>query len=141
MGCGYYRNVTIERQQRHAIATAPGRVVDIAVYRPCAAPANFYAFVPIHLRVDSFQRGFSFSARSRDREETHLRAIVSCLLPFREPGATDSLSFFFHVDGILVVDIDKGEKRIGNSREISMETDYSNRRSRDRFRWNRPLSN
>lgn len=84
MGCGYYRNVTIERQQRHAIATAPGRVVDIAVYRPCAAPANFYAFVPIHLRVDSFQRGFSFSARSRDREETHLRAIVSCLLPFRE---------------------------------------------------------
>lgn len=141
MGCGYYRNVTIERQQRHAIATAPGRVVDIAVYRPCAAPANFYAFVPIHLRVDSFQRGFSFSARSRDREEIHLRAIVSCLLPFRETGATDSLSFFFHIDGILVVDIDKGEKRIGNSREISMETDYSNRRSRDRFRWNRPLSN
>lgn len=141
MGCGYYRNVTIERQQRHAIATAPGRVVDIAVYRPCAAPANFYAFVPIHLRVDSFQRGFSFSARSRDREEIHLRAIVSCLLSFRETGATDSLSFFFHVDGILVVDIDKGEKRIGNSREISMETDYSNRRSRDRFRWNRPLSN
>lgn len=44
MGCGYYRNVTIERQQRHAIATAPGRVVDVAVYRPCAAPANFYAF-------------------------------------------------------------------------------------------------
>lgn len=141
MGCGYYRNVTIERQQRHAIATAPGRVVDIAVYRPCAAPANFYAFVRIHLRVDSFQRGFSFSARSRDGEEIRLRAIVSCLLPFRETGATDSLSFFFHVDGILVVDIDKGEKRIGNSREISMETDYSNRRSRDRFRWNRPLSN
>lgn len=139
MGCGYYRNVTIERQQRHAIATAPGRVVDIAVYRPCAAPANFYAFVPIHLRVDSFQRGFSFSARSRDREETHLRAIVSCLLPFRE-SYRFSL-FLFPRRWYPRRDIDKGEKRIGNSREISMETDYSNRRSRDRFRWNRPLSN
>lgn len=84
MGCGYYRNVTIERQQRHAIATAPGRVVDVAVYRPCAAPANFYAF--------EYISAWTLLARTKGGKITR-RSIYSSLIVSL---LRDFLSFFFY---------------------------------------------
>lgn len=101
MGCGYYRNVTIERQQRHAIATAPGRVVDVAVYRPCAAPANFYAFEYISAWI--------LLARTKGDKITR-RSIYSSLIVSL---LRDFLSFFFYgrVRSFLDTRIEKKEER------------------------------
>ena len=99
--------MTIERQQRHAIATVPGRVVDVAVYRPCAAPANFYAF--------EYISAWTLLARTKGGKITKR---IHLLVSYRFAAARLSFLLFLWTRSFLDTRIEKKENSRGsNSRD------------------------